>query len=561
MKNILKKQEGNTMLFRKGKWVLNTFVLITISLTLLAQDYQPPIGIPAPEFGINESHIMYLNSQYDFGNGLESYKNAGNGPYTHYVDNTAANCSNSNNEYGSSTTPRCTLPKTPGLYAAGSVVEIHGGPYDYGGFQNIIANGTALQPVFIRGINTGENRVRYIGTQLRIAGEYLIIENLEMYNNNARISISRNWDAQNRSNFISFRNSEVHKPVNETGNSNGVAAGGDDIVIFNNEIHHNIRSTTQDAHGVVVSTGSNRTWILENNIYNNSGNGIQACHNCNPAPRFIYIGKNEIHDDRELAIGLKYAEDVIISQNKMWGYNDGGGTSTPTGIVVGAAGATIRVWMLFNEIFDCTNGIRIEETPTDTWIIGNLIHDITNVGINLEKESLDTYVINNTFNNVGIGINQTWREFFVLKAFNNIFSNIGTYPINITRTNVSDFSEASNNMFSQNGNAFPIRWEPSNTNYTTTTDFSTFPGGSNNIVGNPDFVPSTLEIGLNSDAIDFGLSSGDAVFAYTQFENMYGLNIMFDFNGVPRSLDGDWDIGAYELNAELIFTNGFEINN
>ncbi len=539
---------------------MRTLLIIVIAsfvLPAFAQTYIPPIGIPTPEFGINESHMMYVNSQYEYGNGLEDYKDAGNGPYTHYVDNSVS-CTNTNNSYGTSTNPRCTLPKTPGIYAAGSVVEIHGGPYNYGGFQNIIANGTASNPVFFRGINNANgNRVQYINTNLRVAGEYMVIENLELYSRSG-IRINPNWDAQNRSSYISLRNSEVHKPIDEIGNGNGVQAGGNNIVIYDNEIHHQVRSDIADAHGIVVTTGANSVWILENNIHNNGGNGIQACHNCNPAPRYIYIGKNTIHDDRELGIGLKYAEDVVISQNRIWGYNYSD-TATPCGIVVGAAGATTRVWMIFNEIFDSRLGIRIEETPTDVWIIGNVIYDISGVGVNLEKNALDVYVLNNTFDNVGEGINQSGRRFFLLKAYNNIFSNVATYPFYLQHIDVSSVSTASNNLVFQNGSSFPIYWRPTNGNYTTTADLSDFSGGINNIVSDPDFLSPAYEIGANSAAINAGSNTGDAIFPYTQFEDLYdGINIRFDFNGVARPLNSDWDIGAFEFNSELILSDGFE---
>ena len=86
--------------------------------------YTPPIGIPAPSFGIDESVSMYSSATYNFGGGPVAYPNAGNGPYTHYVDSGNQLATDTNNPYGNPFLPRLTIPWVVPL---GSVVEIHGG--------------------------------------------------------------------------------------------------------------------------------------------------------------------------------------------------------------------------------------------------------------------------------------------------------------------------------------------------------------------------------------------------------------------------------------------------
>ncbi|MDT8302834.1 MAG: hypothetical protein RQ760_15235, partial [Sedimentisphaerales bacterium] len=115
--------------------------------------WQPPIGIPAPSFGINENVDMYIGQQYTFtdGRGTINYpiSSVSGNPYTHYVDKNNSNATDTNNPYGTESTPRLTIPTT---LTEGSVVEIHGGPYTYGSrIWTWTSQGTAQKPVFIRG--------------------------------------------------------------------------------------------------------------------------------------------------------------------------------------------------------------------------------------------------------------------------------------------------------------------------------------------------------------------------------------------------------------------------
>ncbi len=182
-----------------------TIILLSILFTVsTAQAYDPPVGIPVPPFGIDESHTMYAGQTY--ASGGFTYHDAGNGPFTHYVDNTHPAATNVNNPYGMPDKPRKDLFDNAAVtLPAGSVVEIHGGPYDYSELQTITAQGTAAAPVFVRAVDPnkkvqirGVNRNRLAG-----AGSYLIIENLEFYRGMAVYS-------GEKSNCIAVRFCEVH---------------------------------------------------------------------------------------------------------------------------------------------------------------------------------------------------------------------------------------------------------------------------------------------------------------------------------------------------------------
>jgi len=327
---------------------LLTFILIISCLQSFAQ-YVPPIGIPAPEFGIDESHTMYDNAQYDFGNGLEAYKNSGDGPYTHYIDKQHANATDTGNPYGTNTTPRLTIPQN---IAEGSVVEVHNGPYNntqniHGGtyLPIINASGTVTKPIFIRGANN--NKRFEIGT---LTGNnevivrdvsYVIMEN--MYINGPSIKIYQ------PTNHLAIRNSEI------TGeNSSGILiwtwrndyAPGDvkqHIVIYNNDIHDNgeYPATAETGmFGIMIDNATENVWVIDNDIYHNGDDGVQIIDRnwvatiADAEADRIFIGRNLMYEDGENAIDAKGSTNVIISQNEIYGYQTLFGSS---------AGEAIRI--------------------------------------------------------------------------------------------------------------------------------------------------------------------------------------------------------------------------
>lgn len=91
-----------------------TIILLTVLfMSNLIFAWEPPVGIPDPRnneyFGgfdpIEGSHYMYEGQTYDYGNGPEPYNDAGNGPYTHYIDNTHSNATDSDNPFETGYSP------------------------------------------------------------------------------------------------------------------------------------------------------------------------------------------------------------------------------------------------------------------------------------------------------------------------------------------------------------------------------------------------------------------------------------------------------------------------
>jgi len=503
-------------------------IAILFPFLVISKSYTPPSGIPAPEFGIEET----VENVY------------GAGYYTYYIDNTDSNATDTDNPYGSAEKPRKTIPKRMLNLPEGSVVEIHGGPYSFNTPARWTPSGSRDKPVFIRGADP-DNRVRIKKSELQLGGQYFILENLDLYD---KSHITTGYSS---SSHIAIRNCEIHNPVGTlSGFGSAVYARGEDIVIYKNHIHHNWKGDDLDCHGVVPGVGAERVWVLDNDIHHNSGDAVQACHECDPPPQFVFIGRNILHEDRENAVDLKYASDIVISQNICYGYKDAS-TSDGSVMILGSDGAPNRPWVIFNEIRDSRNGIRTEATDT-AWIIGNLIYNIEGFAFGLEKRADDLYIIGNTVYNVGLSIDQFWKETFRLHIFNNIFANIqkSTVHLNIESQQVADASEMSHNLFWQGGHPVIIRWAYGNKkDYSTNSDFDGFAGGTNNMIGDPLFVDAAnhnFQLQQDSPAIDAGIYRT----AYDRFFEIYGIDLKLDFAGNTRPQGANWDLGAYEYADE-----------
>jgi hypothetical protein len=262
-----------------------------VAAAATASAWTPPLGIPAPPFGIDQT---VTENQY-----------------THWVDNSVACTDTANN--GTPARPRCTIPDT---LPAGSVVQVRGGPYGMGR-ANWSLDGTAAQPVFVRGPSGGPLPFLGPSADVRLSARYAVVENLRM----PRLTFtpgSSNHHVALRGNQISD-----HPGI---GSLIDVGTDNHHIVIYDCEVARNgTIPSGVDNHGVGLQTdGISDVWIVDNRIHHNSGDAIQFCHGCTLGPARVYIGRNDLHDDEENAIDLKeFIGPVVISQNRMHGYVPG----------------------------------------------------------------------------------------------------------------------------------------------------------------------------------------------------------------------------------------------
>ena len=533
-------------------------LVVLFAMTSVAQAYDPPIGIPEPPFGIDEDVSMYDSATYDFGSGGVSYPDEGDGPYTHYVDNTDPNATDTSNPYGTPSVPRKTpTGGTSGgtiTLAAGSVMEIHGGPYANTGYPKVIAQGTASKPVIFRGADP-DNPVEFtgVGTNdqiFEIEGSYIILENIK-FTDGALVRIVANSD------HVSIRNCEV----DNTGFSFGgrgaavvVGAYSEYCVIYNNNIHHNTKmdgEEIQDLHGTTTGTGSSNIWFLENHIHHNSGDAFQALHYASVAPHHIYLGRNVMHDDRENGIDLKTIDDVVISENVLYNYTSSG-SSAGDAVVFGSNGYSeqygpLRVSFLFNEIYNAESGLRVEGVE-DCWIVGNTFYDIDGNGITLDidGDSDNVNIVHNTIADVGgDGIHHHWQPGATnINILSNIISDVADAHIEIGASLISDVTVEYNLLY-QNGSDVYADWGVSNYYTQSASTLNAISGWANNVVDDPDFVDAA-SFDFHLDTSSSATDAGTATDAYDDFYTIYTIDIEFDNDGTARPLGNDWDIGAFE---------------
>jgi len=172
--------------------LINTLIALIITFNTLAQNYQPPGGIPVPEFGLSEEAPAWPSSWPS--NEVVNY---------YYIDNTHPNATNASNTYGSPDRPRTSIPEI--TYPAGSYVEIHAGLYLGGGQIIFTGNGTETEPVWIRGVSSSDKGD--ISGEMIVKGSYGIIENFVFSTDYAVVGVGPHNGST--AHHIAIRNNEM----------------------------------------------------------------------------------------------------------------------------------------------------------------------------------------------------------------------------------------------------------------------------------------------------------------------------------------------------------------
>ncbi len=513
------------------------------TISIHVSDWVPPIGIPVPEFGIFET----VATQY----GDASF-------FTHFVDNTHPRSTDDGNPNGTRAKPRWSIPTE---LDAGSVVLLAGGPYNYriGGTIPIHANGTADRSVIIRSANP-VTPVRF-SEGVTMTGAYLIVEHVVFDGGNPLL-------VKEGPHHIAIRHSEV---TNCGGSAVQIASWDGkpihDIVIYDCKIHGNgdvNADYDQDYHGIGVGAGVHNLWVVDNELYANSGDGIQinaGSFAAQASTHHIYVGRNESYGNKQTGMWCKQAADVIFSQNHS--HHHVPSNSSP-GAGMGCQYDPERIWFIFNRIHDCDFGIsQASGTGSaggeNSYFVGNMIYNIrdsdgdfnpntswSNAGI-LVVGGVHRSIVNNTIVRADGGIHAaaTYGDYVIL---NNIIADINRPEgkhVFFEHAEPAANSSIQNCLFSQPNDRLRLIWGGRNVPSARAIGGSQSPQ-SKCIEDDPHFIDirrGKLQLRDDSPAIDHGASSS----VYEEFENRYSISIMVDIDGVARPIGAGFDVGADEF--------------
>ena len=515
-----------------------------------AQVWTPPIGIPAPSFGITEVAPATPNPW--------TVSTAG----FYYVDAAKTGATDTSNTYGTPAKPRRTIPT---VLPAGAVVEMHG-TYDqsHSNPATIVAQGTASRPVFIRGVSiTGRPIVRRFW---EVRGTYLIIENLE-FGPLPGTTETGSMVILLPSSHVVLRHSDLHGTPNDGGlgivnweigygevyTGTGVI---DNVVVYHNTIHDNgdLNATfDQDVHGIGVSDHVNHLWVLDNQLYRNSGDGIQinaAIAQHAASTHHIYVGRNVSHHNKQAGYWVKQATDVIFSQNTSYGHRP---SNSSMGQCIGGQYAPDYAWFLYNHLYDCEFGVAImsdENEVSHMFVIGNLIHNIHRTvsdnpaddpwgpaGVFMSGGN-ERHIVNNTIWDVDAGVNiATWVG--SLDLSNNIIGNV-------TLPGASHLLLAFDTLGANTSLHHDLLFGDARINtgngqvHLTAGQLTQMQSTSSD----PRFVNAAGgDFHLQSSSPAVGAGSPNS--AYATFQQRYGLSIAVDIDGTPRPATA-YALGAYE---------------
>ncbi len=511
-----------------------------------AQTYQPPIGIPAPTFGIDQKVENFYTRPNPWNQETAGW---------YFVNQYHANASDSHT-YGTPDNPRATIPDP---VPAGSVVHISG-TYDYAptGYDLISCEGTSAAPVFIVGDTSA-----VVLKKWAFKSTYTIIENIE-FTGLGKINI------RYPSHHIAIRYNELHNmPGKIGGRGESDTERVDNIVIYDNKIHSQDGwnadpDSDLDNHGIKFDAYVDKVWVLDNVGYHNGGSFLQIGNMYNgdlDRNKYYYVGRNLLYENRQSPIEIKQSSYIFISENVLYNnYKVQNNIAGQAGIYVMYGPA--QIWIINNRIYNSNFGVAFGSNSggggQNQYIIGNLMYNIHmpdeydyNVNTGWSPAAImmaggwNRYIVNNTIYDTDAGINVPGGG--KAKIINNIISQTTrANHILIESGDAADSSEMYNNLLYQAGGSVKIRWGSNQIYDVAAFETANSVQSGSNLEAGPLFADSLNNNYWLQEASP-AINSGIVADVYQTFSDLYGTDIRQDIHDTARPYDGNWDIGAYEF--------------
>ncbi|CAM2066842.1 putative pectate lyase C [Sulfidibacter corallicola] len=534
--------------------------------------YTPPIGIPDPDWGAFHPITVDTPSlPSDWSQAVDGY---------FYIQPSHPGSTDTDNPFGTPTRPRSTIPRN---IPAGGVVVLSGS-FDDNVSRTITAQGTADNPCWITGLNEAEAPT-VIGSLVLLDTTYTVVEHLDFNGGDGNCITIRGMN----SHHVAVRHNRFRNRV-RISTTAALASVPDlggalhDIVIYDNEFRElgdvdtvedlDFHAYAPTLWGRDATTTQHHLWFLSNTCHRVSGDCMQVnAGNWTDSYRYlhhIYAGRNTASENRQSAIWVKQASDVIVSQNHAYDMHGGGGGNAGSGF--GGQYEKDNVWFLFNSVHDSVYGFRQSDTGTGAldgqiYYIGNLIFDIRpnpdqmddyddanswsqGTGIALWHGNSDRYVVDNTLYNVFDGINAIFDG--GLEISGNIISMIDDRPRSVMlslehplRNGHATFDR--NLFFDDMGLRFWL-W-PEGGGSAAPTDVPGVIAATGQcqdcIEGDPRFTGVERgDYSLRADSPAIGENVKHP--AYDLFQARYGIDIFVDYLGRPRDPESH-ALGAFEF--------------
>ena len=221
---------------------------------------------------------------------------------------------------------------------------------------------------------------------LTVSGSYVILQGGTV---NARATDGAHMTLS--CSYCVARDVEVSGPGVNTGHSTAVTLNSYSVWI-GGSIHgfgeNSVTAPEQDFHGIKVMNDD--VWILEAEIYDNSGDSIQVGDASRGSASRVYIGGGYYHHNRENAVDIKDSRDVVVSGVYMEGFRP---TSSSPGEAVIIHDDAYDARVYDNTIRDSTIGI------VSSGLRGHIIdgNDVVGLSIGIQlRNTQDITVTNNT---------------------------------------------------------------------------------------------------------------------------------------------------------------------
>lgn len=291
--------------------------------------------------------------------------------------------------YGTPEKPRLTMPTS---VTAGSVVFVKG-TYKYSSntaTYNVNLEGTDED--FIAGVqghvwvtSFGDEKAIIPDRPIAWSGKNFFVENLKI-TAPCRFGTANNGSDWSVTNGV-LRYCSVNAATAVLGSEKTKCSH---IVIYQNELHDGgdiTSSKDTDVTGVQVQNHVNNLWILDNHIHHMQGSGIQVLGQQENTQR-IFAGRNHIHHCRQAGMWVKAGTHIVFSTNHVHDI------ITTFGLVsasqspskgIGGQYTPSDYWIINNLIYNCSFGIRIPSyygscIDPSVYMIGNIVHSCSPQG-------------------------------------------------------------------------------------------------------------------------------------------------------------------------------------